>query len=412
MDHRVVELIGRDLAFEADDHVADHRESIDLRHQGAEAVRDLLGQHRDHATREVHRCAALESITVERGTHADVVAHVGDRDQQSPALLATFERLAIDRVVEVACVFTVDGHERHVGEIDATGLVDRTDGVGQCQRLGFGGRREDVRDVVLADRDLDLHARIVDLAEHFVDASDRLRVARRLLDDLDGDDLTGLRLSDFARRDQDVVLDALVFGNDDEDTAFAEQPTDQSLGAALGDFDDRAFWLAAVVGPGRLDQHAVTVQDLEHLLRREPDVGAAAIVADQEAVAVAMTHDAPGDEVELVGQQEDALAIGHQLPVAFHRGEATIEARHLFGRDVEPGRQLRGHQRHVAGAQLAQDRLALGDLIFEPWRRFIARALRLGRPGRTRRPGSRCRDCNRLGRRGRWRDHLDGRIDR
>ena len=40
---------------------------------------------------------------------------------------------------------------------------------------------EHVRHLVLAHRDLDLHAGVVDLAQHLDDAAHRLRVARRLL---------------------------------------------------------------------------------------------------------------------------------------------------------------------------------------------------------------------------------------
>jgi hypothetical protein len=107
------------------------------------------------------------------------VADVRNGDDQAPALglaLAEHGRLAVDGIVEIARVLAVDGDERHVGEIDAALAVGGAHGRGQRRRLGQRLLGEDVRHFVLANRDLDLHAGVVDLAEDFGDAPERLRM--------------------------------------------------------------------------------------------------------------------------------------------------------------------------------------------------------------------------------------------
>jgi hypothetical protein len=77
------------------------------------------------------------------------------------------KRLAVDGIVEVARVLAVDGDQRHVAQVDAA-LAGRPRAPGSGKAAGLGQRlgREAVRHLVLAHRDLDLHARIVDLAQH------------------------------------------------------------------------------------------------------------------------------------------------------------------------------------------------------------------------------------------------------
>jgi hypothetical protein len=105
------------------------------------------------------------------------VAHVGDGDQQAPALAAAhLGRLAVHGVVEVARVLAVDGDQRHVGEVDAVLAVLRAHLVGQRAGQRDAGVGELVRHAVLAHRDLDFHAGVVDLAQHFLHAADRLAV--------------------------------------------------------------------------------------------------------------------------------------------------------------------------------------------------------------------------------------------
>ena len=162
----------------------------------AQVVRQPLGQHGNHAARKIHRVAARLRFAVERVAVRDVVAHVGDRDEQAESAFRRaarrLERLAVDRVVEVPRGLAVDGHERQMRARRCARRGRRPSPPREklAQPLDFA--REDVRQIVLAQRDLDLHARVGVVAEHFDHAPDRLHVLRGLHDDLDRDDLAGL----------------------------------------------------------------------------------------------------------------------------------------------------------------------------------------------------------------------------
>ncbi len=291
-DHRREELVRVDLALFGDEHVAHHRHAILVRVQRTQAVGELLRQHRDHAAREVHRGRAFISIVVDRLARLHVVAHVGNRDHEPPTVrrldAADLRGLAVHGVVEVACIFAVDRDERDVGQVDAALAVDRPDLVGQGRGLRQRLGRELVRHLVLAHRDLDLHARVVDLAEHLGHAADGLRVHRRRLGEFDRDDLSGGRVRDRVLRDQDVLPVALVFGRDQPDTALVQQPADDGRLLALEDLEHAALGpaLAVVAHDARLD--AVAVQHRAHFLLRQIEVGLQ-VVAHDEAMPVTMT---------------------------------------------------------------------------------------------------------------------------
>ena len=63
-----------------------------MRVQRAEPVRQLLGQHRDHAIGEVDGRGARPRLAIERRVGLHVVAHVGDRDEQPPAVARSARR--------------------------------------------------------------------------------------------------------------------------------------------------------------------------------------------------------------------------------------------------------------------------------------------------------------------------------
>src|SRR5881397_2029695 len=79
---RRIEAIPADLTLRADRDVAGHAEAIDFRVERAQAVGELLRQHRDDPAGKVNRIAALARIQVERVAVAHVVADVRDRDDE------------------------------------------------------------------------------------------------------------------------------------------------------------------------------------------------------------------------------------------------------------------------------------------------------------------------------------------
>src|SRR5690606_7119956 len=101
----------------------------------------------------------------------------------------------------------------------------------------------------------------------------------------------------------------------------------------------------------------VAMHRLAHLPRRQEHVGAA-VVADEEAETVAMALHPAGDEVELGGEQQDALAIGQELAVALHRRQAALQRLTLLGPHRQAIHELGGTERHAGLAQACEDRLA------------------------------------------------------
>ena len=353
-DHRGVEAVVLDLAGGRDRHVGHHGKALDLRVERAQAVGELLGQHRDDAAREVHRVAAVEGVLVERAGGVDIVRDVGDGDDQAVALALA---LAIHRVVEVLGGLPVDGDERQLGEVLTPGPVLLAHRFGQLARLRLGLGRELEGQVVLAQRDLDLHAGVGIVAEHLDDAADRLGELGGLLDQLDGNDLARLGLLASARGDQDVLRQATVLGDDDHHAVLVDDAADDTGVGALEHLDQLALGAAAAVGAGDAHHDAVAVQYLAHLLGAEEDVGLA-VVAAQEAEAVGMTLDTSLDQVGLGRQQVGVAAVAHDLAVALHGAQAAVEEVELVRRDVERSGELGERHRHAALGEKLQHVLA------------------------------------------------------
>ena len=296
-DERRIELEGLHLAVGVHHHVAGQCQAFDFRVQRAQAVGQFLRQHGNDPPREVDRGGTLVGVLVQRLTGLDVMADVGDGDDETPAAHrrlppALLVGLAVDGIVEVARVFAVDGDQRHVAQVDAMLAVGGAQlfrqGRGMGQRLG----RELVRHLVLAHGDLDLHARIVDLAQHLGHTADRLRVQRRRFGEFDRDHLPHCGTGRGVLGDQDVLAVAAVLGGDDPLPTFVQQATDDGRLAPLQDVDDTAFGTALAVVPQDTHAHPVLVQHAAHFLRREVDPGLAGVRQDI-TVAVAMAlHDA------------------------------------------------------------------------------------------------------------------------
>ena len=359
-DHRGVEAVVLDLAGGRDVHVGDHGKALDLRIERAQAVGELLGQHRDHAAREVHRVATVEGVLVERAGGVHIVRDVGDGDDQAVALALA---LAIHGIVEVLGGLAVDGDQRQLGEILAPGPVLLAHHVRELARLRLGLGRELVGQIVLAQRDLDLHAGIGVVAEHLDDAADRLGELGRLLDQFHGDDLPGLGLLAPARGDQDVLRQATVLGHHDHHAVLVDDAADDAAVGALQHLDQLAFGTAAAVLAGDAHDHAVAVQQLAHLLGAEEDVGLA-VVAAQEAEAVGMALDAAFDEVGLGRQQVGVAAVADDLTVALHRAQTAVEMVEFVRRNVERTGELGERQRHAAFGEDLQH-------VFAAWQRVF-----------------------------------------
>ena len=122
--HRWVKLIGMHFAFGIDQHVAHHAQALNIRVQRAQTIGQLLGQHRNHAARKVNAGCTVISVNVNGATGFNIVTDISNRHQQPPTLATPhFGGLAVHRIIEVACVFTVDSDQRNIGQVDTAFFV-------------------------------------------------------------------------------------------------------------------------------------------------------------------------------------------------------------------------------------------------------------------------------------------------
>ena len=213
-----------------------------------------------------------------------------------------------------------------------------------------------MRHIELAHRNFDFHSGVIDFAEDFNNPPDGLGVARGLLENFDGDHLPWLGGSRLARRNQNVVLDPLVFRNDNGNTAFGKQSANQASVCALSDLDNCPLGLATTIEPSPFDQDAIAMHRFLHFAGSQKNVWTT-IVGNQEAKPIAMSRNPARYEIKLARKQKNAFAVGQQLPVTLHRRKAFSEdvQRH-FG-DGKPLAQFLRGQRGIGFTQTGENRL-------------------------------------------------------
>ncbi|MDF2489079.1 MAG: hypothetical protein K0S77_1701 [Pseudomonas sp.] len=364
VDHRLVELVVDHLAGLVHGHLADHGQAIDMRVQRAQAVGQLLGQHRHDALGEVHRVAAHLGFVVQGRAQADIAGNVGDRHVEAPAAgehAQLAERFAIDRVVEVTSVFTVDGDERQVTQVDALFLVLVLDFGAELARLLDHGFRPDVRDIVAAQRNVDLHARRHVVADHLDHIALGLEARGWPVGDLHLDELADLRTAITPGGHQHFLLDLRVVWRHETDAAFFVVAADHAFVAAGDDLDDDPFAAATAVDAAYPCQGAVAIEHQAHLRRAEEQVFAA-VIGNQEAEAIAVARDATEDQVQLVYRGISAAPGIDQLAITLHGAQTPTQGFDLvFGGQAELRHQLLSRGWFTAVGELLQDQLTAGD---------------------------------------------------
>ncbi len=289
--HGGVELVGLQLAIGGDQHIGHHAQAVHIRVQRAQAIGELLRQHGDHAARKVDAGRTVVGIDVDGIAVLHIVAYIGNRHQQAPALgAADFGGFAVHGIVKVARILAVDGDQRDIGQVDA-GLA-----VGQAYLVGqlLGQRQALVRELmghaIFAHRNLDFHAGVVDLAQHLDHAAHGLAEQGRRLGQFDHDDLAGLGGADRAIGDQHILAVALVFRSHEPDAAFLQQAANDGLRRALDDFNNATFGTSPAVGAHDAGADPIAVQYGAHFIGRDVDV-ALVVIPDHKAVAFTVALD-------------------------------------------------------------------------------------------------------------------------
>jgi hypothetical protein len=218
---------------------------------------------------------------------------IGNGHQQAPAFVGRLAAplgcgLAVHGIVKIACVFTVNGYQWNIGQINAIDLVLGAHFVWQRSRQRNTGLRELVRNAVLAHRNFNLHARVVHLAQHFLDATYRLSKQGRWLHQLHHNNLTDPGQAGGGFGNQHILPIAFVFGGNQPDTALLQQATDDGLRRSLHNFNHPPFGAPFAVAAHNAHLDPILVQHRPHLIGGQIDIRRT-VVARYKTVPVAMT---------------------------------------------------------------------------------------------------------------------------
>ena len=230
--------------------------------------------------------------------------------------------------------------------------MSRSDTVG-AEPDRFGDRLGAVRvgDAVLADDDLGVDARRIDVAEHFRHAADRAARRGRPPGQFHGHHLAGRRAAFLSRRDEDVHQHAAVERHDVAHAVRARlRPcrlvalvtADQRFVTALEDADDATFGTPVVLDPLDADDDAVAVHGFVEMRRRDVDVAARVerTLGRDEPVAGRMRLQPADVEVHLLGQAEALPADADQIAGRDERLEVALERGAIVARNFENLEQL------------------------------------------------------------------------
>jgi len=368
VNHRLIELVIGHFAGFGDSHLANHGQTVDFRVQGAQAVGQLLRQHRDHALREVHRVTANLRFGIQCRTDFHVAGNVGNRHVQLPTAgeQAQLARLGFTEngVIEVARIFAVNGDERQMTQVDALLFVFVFDFRLQPACFLKDSFGPDVRNVVSTQGNIDFHARSHVVAYDLKHIALRLEAWRRPVSNLHFNELANFRASVAARRYQHFLLDLRVVGYYKADAAFFKVTTHDGFVSTRHHFDDHAFTTTTTVQTRNTGQRTVAIEHQAHLRRAHEQV-VATIIRDQEAEAITVTTDAAENQVELVHRRISAPTSVNKLGIALHRTQATTQGLDLvFCSQTELFHQLFTSSRRATLGQVLKDQFTARDRVF------------------------------------------------
>ena len=149
--HDAVEGMAALAPLLADDHAHGERRPVHERLQGAQIVRNALGQHGHDAVGEIDGVAAIQRFPVQRAMGAHIGGDIGDGDGQHEAAFVIRIRIGLrmDRVIVILGVGGIDGDEGQIAPVFAQVHGRLAGAFGLCE----GVRAEFVGDVVGVDGD-------------------------------------------------------------------------------------------------------------------------------------------------------------------------------------------------------------------------------------------------------------------
>jgi hypothetical protein len=249
-----------------------------------------------------------------------------------------------DRIVEVAGVFAVDRDHRAITEIGAAGDVLLLDRGADALRLGDGLGTVRVRNAVLAENDFGVDTGIVDVAQHFDNASRRPTRRARPARDFDRHHLARLRVMRLAARNLDVGGQSPVERRDESKAGRIDGiAADDGRGRAFENLDDLSF--GAPVFAIALDAHddAIAVHGFPEVVLGHVDVARQALdgpfgrdESEPGRVAVQLAD----HEVHAIGQPVAVAFDLDQRPVVNEVPQVALEDGPLVAGDLQDAQQF------------------------------------------------------------------------
>src|SRR5260221_14126071 len=308
-DHSSAKLLPDDVATMID--LEQHRkhQPVDSGFQGTDLSGKLERKHRHRAIRKIHAGAAQESLVIDRCAGRHVMADVGDVDMKR--IVAAGDAIPPYGIVEIASRFPIDGNDVHVAKILTACKLVEPDDVRITLRLLQNFRRKMMRDMMLADDDLDVHAEIVRMSQDFDHPPHSMLAIFRKLKNLDADDhsVEVLRTLDFhwfnanaifrcrgrrqfaAFRNLDPLMDTLIVRNYVAFSRANSKLTHHGLVRTPQNPDNLAVCAAIALDTGDADHYAIAVHGSLRGIARDVDVAANALqrsFRNQKAVTVAV----------------------------------------------------------------------------------------------------------------------------
>ena len=213
-----------------------------------------------------------------------------------------------------------------------------------------------------ADGDIDFQARVHVVAENLDNTALGPQLAGGKVGDLGRDDLAGDRLALLPGRNQYLVVDSAVFGDDIADTALLLVAADDIPVRALQHFNDLALLAPAPVDARHPHQHLVAVEDEIHLAGTEVDILLTRRDGDGKTIAVAMPLHLAMQQVHLVHEAVIPAPVDHQLAIALHGAQPLAQGIELLRlRQGQPGGDAVVIERAVRRVEEFQDDFPTGD---------------------------------------------------
>ena len=126
---------------------------------------------------------------------------------------------------------------------------------------------------MFAQGNLDFHARISIVTQHFNNTSDWLSMFTGLLHNLQHHHLPHLRVTAFTGCNQDILANATILRHHELNAMLLIQASDQTRCAMLQHLDNTGFAPTSPIQAAHARHHGVTVQGLVHFLGAQHQIG-------------------------------------------------------------------------------------------------------------------------------------------